>query len=65
MCAKKNKLDAFIFEIWEEKNSVCRLSETLERMHEEIKEKTAKGWRLSYIGNLFTALTNVLISRWV
>lgn len=65
MCAKKNKLDEFIFEIWEEKNSVCRLSEALERMHEEIKEKTAEKWRFGHIGNLFTALTNVLISRWV
>ncbi len=65
MYDEKNKLDKFIFEIWQEKKSVGQLAETLKEMNTEIKEKTAKKWRRGYIGNWFTVLTNVLISRWV
>lgn len=62
MYDEKNKLDKFIFEIWQEKKSVGQLAETLKEMNTEIKEKTAKKWRRGHIGNLFTALIRFCIS---
>ena len=62
MYDEKNKLDKFIFEIWQEKKSVGKLAETLKWMTTETKENAAKKWRRGHIGNLFTALIRFCIS---